>query len=234
MTEHDSLYRAVLDHPEDDTVRLVYADYLDENPTPKRKARAEFIRLQVAWERNRNALIDAGRASDSVGRQAALLRKWGMGWLPSGKRHAWHENWAVDASRVVTTWTIGATWSWLFERGFLARVRVELAEGPPDGNWPFVRAAFAAAPLEAFVVAVAGFDPEVRVEIAPARAGGAWVAEAWADNLPQDFGRRRIASTRYGVNIAGSRAELGRDLPSLLEHALEQVEFHPSPVEIPF
>ncbi len=41
---HEPFLRAICAEPEDDTVRLVYADWLDENGDP---ARAEFIRLQV-------------------------------------------------------------------------------------------------------------------------------------------------------------------------------------------
>src|SRR5215216_3273134 len=42
MTDRDALYRAILAHPDDDTPRLVYADWLQENDRPEE---AEFIRL---------------------------------------------------------------------------------------------------------------------------------------------------------------------------------------------
>ena len=44
MTDGDALYRAILAAPEEDTPRLVYADWLDENGQPNR---AEFIRVQI-------------------------------------------------------------------------------------------------------------------------------------------------------------------------------------------
>jgi uncharacterized protein (TIGR02996 family) len=44
MTDADPLRRAVLDRPDDDTPRLVYADFLEENGDPDRAA---FVRLQV-------------------------------------------------------------------------------------------------------------------------------------------------------------------------------------------
>src|SRR3954469_1774277 len=44
MTDADPLRRAVLDRPDDDTPRLVYADYLDENGEADRAA---FVRSQV-------------------------------------------------------------------------------------------------------------------------------------------------------------------------------------------
>jgi uncharacterized protein (TIGR02996 family) len=60
MTDRDILYRAILDSPEDDTLRLVYADALEEGGDPQRAA---FVREQVelshlpeydpAWVRTR-------------------------------------------------------------------------------------------------------------------------------------------------------------------------------------
>jgi uncharacterized protein (TIGR02996 family) len=53
MTEEDALQGAITAHPDDDTPRLVYADWLDENrpdarPSPAAggSARAEFVRVQ--------------------------------------------------------------------------------------------------------------------------------------------------------------------------------------------
>jgi uncharacterized protein (TIGR02996 family) len=47
MTEEQGLLRAVLENPADDLARGVYADWLDDHPTPARQARAAFIRLQL-------------------------------------------------------------------------------------------------------------------------------------------------------------------------------------------
>jgi uncharacterized protein (TIGR02996 family) len=47
--ERAALLKAICDEPEDDTPRLVYADWLDEHAGSEAdRARAEFIRLQVA------------------------------------------------------------------------------------------------------------------------------------------------------------------------------------------
>jgi uncharacterized protein (TIGR02996 family) len=48
MSEHDALVQAILAAPDDDTPRLVYADWLDDHGDP---ARAEFIRAQCAIAR---------------------------------------------------------------------------------------------------------------------------------------------------------------------------------------
>lgn len=44
MTDRDALYRAILDTPDDDTLRLVYADALEESGDPQRAA---FVRAQI-------------------------------------------------------------------------------------------------------------------------------------------------------------------------------------------
>ena len=44
MSEYDSFLHAIVANPADDTVRLAFADWLDENGDT---TRAEFIRLQV-------------------------------------------------------------------------------------------------------------------------------------------------------------------------------------------
>jgi uncharacterized protein (TIGR02996 family) len=46
--EEAALRRAIFEEPADDAPRMVYADWLDEHPTPARTARAALIRLQVA------------------------------------------------------------------------------------------------------------------------------------------------------------------------------------------
>jgi|SRR5262245_63695048 len=43
MSDEKALLSAIWEHPHDDNVRLVYADWLQENGQPER---AEFIRLQ--------------------------------------------------------------------------------------------------------------------------------------------------------------------------------------------
>lgn len=45
MTEEDAFLRKLLDQPNSDLTRLVYADWLDEHGTPDSLAKAEFLRL---------------------------------------------------------------------------------------------------------------------------------------------------------------------------------------------
>ena len=62
MSEHWAFLNAILERPDDDLPRLVYADYLDESGDPER---AEFIRVQ----------IELANSSDEDPRFAALTRR---------------------------------------------------------------------------------------------------------------------------------------------------------------
>lgn len=44
MSDHDALLNAIAEQPEEDTPRLMYADWLEENGDPER---ADFVRIQV-------------------------------------------------------------------------------------------------------------------------------------------------------------------------------------------
>src|SRR5215213_3706099 len=46
MTDHDALLRAICEHPDDDTPRLIFADYLEENG---QSDRAAFVRAQIEY-----------------------------------------------------------------------------------------------------------------------------------------------------------------------------------------
>ena len=51
MTERQALMRAVCDNPDDDTPRLIFADWLDENGDETDRVWAQFIRLQCQLAR---------------------------------------------------------------------------------------------------------------------------------------------------------------------------------------
>jgi len=81
MTDGDDLYRAVLDSPEDDAPRLIYADWLDEHG---RGERAQFIRLQCAMDR-----VPAGTArwKPLFEKAQRLEREWRVVWTGPAQRH---------------------------------------------------------------------------------------------------------------------------------------------------
>ena len=52
MSDESALLTAIIEHPDEDTPRLVYADWLDEHATSAaQRARAEYIRLEIEQAR---------------------------------------------------------------------------------------------------------------------------------------------------------------------------------------
>jgi uncharacterized protein (TIGR02996 family) len=74
MTDGDALYRTILEQPDDDAPRLVWADWLEEHGDADRAA---FVRLQCDW-----AALDPGdpRRDDVWRRWATVLESRGSGW----------------------------------------------------------------------------------------------------------------------------------------------------------
>jgi uncharacterized protein (TIGR02996 family) len=58
MTHEDAFFQDILEHPDDDTPRLIFADWLDDHGDPDR---AEFIRLQCRLARETDPLLPAVR-----------------------------------------------------------------------------------------------------------------------------------------------------------------------------
>src|SRR5262249_8893949 len=98
MTQDDAFLQAILEAPDDDTPRLIYADWLEERGDP----RGEFIRLQCQLVQLDD---DDPKRRQPERREQILLRnhKWEwLGWL----------NAVTDSNRFE------------FERGFVERVRL--------------------------------------------------------------------------------------------------------------
>jgi uncharacterized protein (TIGR02996 family) len=75
---NDALLEDIIEHPDDDTPRLVYADRLEEEGGPAERARAEFIRnqIQIASLPKGDSRLPALRR-----REAELLNRYGKKWL---------------------------------------------------------------------------------------------------------------------------------------------------------
>jgi uncharacterized protein (TIGR02996 family) len=99
---HDAFLRAILEAPDDDAPRLIYADWLDEHDDP---ARAEFIRIQCA-----RAAQDVRDEPMSAGQRRAL----DMREMDLLARHL--DDWTRPFRR------LGDNCG--FDRGFVARLRV--------------------------------------------------------------------------------------------------------------
>jgi uncharacterized protein (TIGR02996 family) len=77
--DHDALLRAICENPREDTPRLVYADWLEENGQPERAA---FIRTDVAMALHEK--WDAGRlrCEEGLTRKKLLAQPWAGGLFP--------------------------------------------------------------------------------------------------------------------------------------------------------
>jgi uncharacterized protein (TIGR02996 family) len=100
-TAQDAAFmRAILEAPQDDAPRLVYADWLTDHGDEADRDRAEFIRVQVELARG----VGGAKRKRLEARDAELLNQYGDEWrkqLPDFMRHR----------------------STRFERGFAGRVR---------------------------------------------------------------------------------------------------------------
>jgi uncharacterized protein (TIGR02996 family) len=76
MSDEKALLAAIWDQPHEDTPRLVYADWLQENGQPER---AEFIRIQCEKERL-DEWEDSERRGQLQSKAFALQKKHGMTW----------------------------------------------------------------------------------------------------------------------------------------------------------
>lgn len=87
--EQAAFLRAICETPEDDVVRLVYADWLEEHGQPER---AEFIRVQIELAKRGYpgplshqaaalAIADVAKMEPRVGRSVAILYAHGADWL---------------------------------------------------------------------------------------------------------------------------------------------------------
>jgi uncharacterized protein (TIGR02996 family) len=78
----DGFFHAIQQDPEDDTLRLVFADFLEERGDAHATAHAELIRTQVRLTALApNAPNAAGQAAELTARQDELLARWQRVWL---------------------------------------------------------------------------------------------------------------------------------------------------------
>lgn len=111
MSDRRALYAAILAHPDDDTPRLIYADWLDEFGDADDRARAEFIRK---W-------CEAARRDpfDSPFRRKSV-------WLNDDRAKAW------------AGWPDGLVVASRFARGFVEEVTMYSKRFVADGGKLFV------------------------------------------------------------------------------------------------
>src|SRR5262245_19361390 len=77
MNQDEAFLHAIAENPDDDTVRLVYSDWLEENGQPRRRA---VIRLQCELEPVRFE-IDRPHVEALLTQEAGLLSRHQEAWL---------------------------------------------------------------------------------------------------------------------------------------------------------
>jgi uncharacterized protein (TIGR02996 family) len=176
MSDGDALLQAILDSPDDDGLRLVYADWLEEHSEPER---AEFIRVQIEL-----ATLKKGPARDRLlKREAALLKRHREAWLaplravldkrPSRFARLWQAVSGRRRPREERDWE--QRYGVGFNRGF-----VESLWLPPGEFVSQAPALFAVAPvLHDFTFG--GEDPDL-----PGLFGSPWLARARSLTLEEE------------------------------------------------
>src|SRR3712207_3468959 len=106
MNHEDAFLQAILENPEDDASRLIYADWLEEQGYPARSARGELIRVHDAL---RDLPADDPRRLQLEERQRELLE-------------------GHEAEWVAPLRELGLQGGWVFRRGFVERVTLT----PPE------------------------------------------------------------------------------------------------------
>ena len=232
----DALHRAVLDHPADDTPRLVLADWLDEFGGPAGRARAELVRAQCEWsalDRGEHLrAIEEQRSTDCPGkgcpvclrwrhlkdRTAALLKQWAARWVPLRAGYPFFR------AEGATVWLDPLHGYAEFRRGFIGRVGVELpwrADELRPAAEAFgrrLRCLLRANPVESFRVGVEGCRPELefRIDHDPGRF---YPWQVTAESDPQDD------EGLTAVHVWMSRRELLRELTAFVPQVVSDLEF---------
>lgn len=132
VAEHDGFLRAIIEAPADDSLRLVYADWLEDHGN---SARAEFIRSQCALARL--PWGDPGR-QDLAEREQSLLGEHWNKWdeelrrllkdsFPTDVWLRWDEAWASLSSTIfILNHAFAGKGLWNYHRGFVEHVEIPI------------------------------------------------------------------------------------------------------------
>jgi uncharacterized protein (TIGR02996 family) len=142
MSTEQAFLRAIIEDPDSDTHRLVYADWLDETGERQKRDRAELIRAQCQLARLPD---DAPERPRLVKREQALLKRYAKRW--------------AEPFRELITW-------WTFRRGFLDSAVVR-TEGMAKSFVPLFRQLVEATPLRGICLFEQFGQPEVLLPAAP-------------------------------------------------------------------
>ena len=137
MTDLDAILARIIAEPGEDTVRLAYADALDERGEPGDAERAEFVRVQVA--------LALRRAEEPAGKDGVWLAgfRWGLhregvavASLLGGRCECaiCLQNRSDELAAGADAWVppVNAVWDW--HRGFIADVTCTAADWLAHGD----------------------------------------------------------------------------------------------------
>jgi uncharacterized protein (TIGR02996 family) len=139
LTEHESFLRAIFDAPDDDTPRLVYADFLDENGEPERAA---LIRAQCERARGAHFAVGTVVAGPPGGVAVRIelvgARSQGAGARPEHERGFPRPVRVAEltAARLADPTGFRA-WAVRVRPEYFGAVEVKVTAGPIDSDGPF-------------------------------------------------------------------------------------------------
>jgi uncharacterized protein (TIGR02996 family) len=120
MNEEEALLQAVLEHPDEDGPRLAYAEWAESQTEESIRARAGFIRAQIAILRMDDAAIDRGESYRHETLSDRLRERYGVTW--AGPIPAMAQNYAFGRGFV--------EYIRISARGFLDRAAELFAVAP--------------------------------------------------------------------------------------------------------
>jgi uncharacterized protein (TIGR02996 family) len=223
MSDEDALLAAIIANPDEDTPRLVYADWLDENGQPER---AEFIRLQIRFASSPH---ERESDPDLVRREHLLLKQMERcdpAWKLTDGRGQYHRGFVFAARLHATSYARNA--EKLFTLAPVRQVGIDEAERR------FAEVSLVPRPRTVRVQFEMGrrhirtwkrctvdlLNPDLR-QLEDYVLGGRWVVVVWARWQGDD--RRAVeASLDYGEDLARINTKLGLR-PLNLAHGMELI-----------
>ncbi len=201
MSDELALLAAIRDNPDEDTPRLVYADWLDEQGGDANAARAEFIRVQCEYSR-----IDVGAGPDEAkrskrldARAQRLCRGFSAQWVagfPSGavKYADFARGFRVSAKFAAAKFSATLAPPWYREPG----LEIELSGSAPDVTRLFAKGQLdGVRELEINPTRDAGADAMLAALAASGCAATLRKLGVWSASFT-DLGLRALASGNLG------------------------------------
>ncbi len=222
MITETALLAAILDNPTDDSPRLIFADFLDENG---QEERGEFIRIQIALK---DATDCPAWCPGPDGCETALLRH-----RAKELTAMWWVHWAFGPPITSGGWPMTLVGGWgcenissghyqyqylTFQRGFVETIHCTVGDLTRCGS-----VLVASQPIRVIHLT----DVKERIEIVPPGIDHDWQAYAYRDGV-EDYYTMHSWETRAemirGVQIHYRRPETFEDINAIL-HRIQNAAF---------